>query len=89
MTRSVADINAEIRDIVDRLGRAMLDAMGGQGQKPFQREPLPVRVRGLRDAFRRVGNIAKAALYERELAEIETRAPVSSAVDAPAEGSAP
>ena len=69
--------------------RAMLDALGGRGQKPFQREPLPVRVRGLRDAFRRVGNIAKAALYERELAEIETRAPEAWAVDAPAGGSAP
>jgi len=61
--------------------RAMLDALGGHGPKPFQREPLPVRVRGLRDAFRRVGNVAKAALYERELAEIETRAPEQWAVE--------
>jgi hypothetical protein len=61
--------------------RAMLDAMGGQGPKPFQREPEPVRVRGLRDAFRRVGNVAKAALYERQLAEIETRAPEAWAVE--------
>ena len=69
--------------------RAMLDALGGQGQKPFQREPARVRVCGLRDAFCRVSNIAKAALYERELAEIETRAPEAWAVDAPAGGSAP
>ena len=69
--------------------RAMLDALGGQGPKPFQREPVPVRVRASRDAFRRIGNIAKAALYERRLAEIETRAPEAWAVDAPADGSAP
>lgn len=65
--------------------RAMLDAMGGKARQPFQREPVPVRVRGLRDAFRRVGNIAKAALYERQLAEIETREPEAWAVDASAE----
>jgi hypothetical protein len=52
-------------------------------------EPLPVRMRGLRDAFRRVGNIAKAALHERELVEIETRAPEAWAVDVPAGGNAP
>jgi len=69
--------------------RVMLDALGRQGQKPFQREPVTVRVRGLGDAFRRVGNIAKAALYGRELAEIETRAPEARAVDAPAGGSTP
>jgi hypothetical protein len=46
-------------------------------------------MRGLRDAFRRIGNIAKAAFYERELAEIETRAPEAWAVDAPAGGNAP
>jgi hypothetical protein len=28
--------------------RAMLDALGGQGQKPFQREPVPVRARPAR-----------------------------------------
>ncbi len=69
--------------------RAMLDAQGGKGPKPFQREPEPVRVRASRDAFRRVGNIAKAALYERRLAEIETRAPEAWAVDAAAGGSTP
>jgi hypothetical protein len=69
--------------------RAMLDALGSKGPKPFQREPEPVRVRGLPDAFRRVGNFAKAALYERRLAEIETRAPEAWAVDAPADRSTP
>jgi len=70
--------------------RAMLDALGGsKGPKPFQREPEPVRVRASRDAFRRIGNVAKAALYERRLAEIETRAPEAWAIDAPADGSTP
>ena len=69
--------------------RAMLDAVGGKGPKPFQRESEPVRVRTSRDAFRRIGKITKAAFYERRLAEIETRAPEAWAVDAPAEGSTP
>ncbi len=60
-----------------------------QARFEFQREPEPVRVRASRDAFRRVGNIAKAALYERRLAEIETRAPEAWAVDAAAGGSTP
>lgn len=58
--------------------RAMIDAMRGQGPKPFQR-----------DAFRWVGNIAKAALYGRQVAGIETHAPEPWAIDAPANGSAP
>ncbi len=66
--------------------RAMLDALGTERAKPFQREPEPVRVRALRDAFRRIGNIAKAALYERQLAEIETREPEAWAAE---QGSAP
>lgn len=69
--------------------RAMLDALGGKGQKPFQREPEPVRVRASRDAFRRIGNIARAALYERRLAEIETREPEAWALEGAAGGSAP
>ena len=40
-------------------------------------------------ALRRIGNITKAALYERRLAEIETRAPEAPAIDAPANWSAP
>lgn len=55
--------------------RAMLDAMGGKGPKPFQREPEPVRVRTSRDVFRRLGNIVRAAHYERRLAELERRPP--------------
>lgn len=69
--------------------RAMLDTLGGDGPKRFQREPEPVRVRTSRDAFRRIGNLAKAALYERRLAEIEARAPEAWAIDAPAGGSTP
>ena len=45
--------------------------------------------RASRDALRRIGNIAKAALYGRRLAEIETRAPEAWAIDAPADRSAP
>jgi hypothetical protein len=59
----------------------MFDALGAKGPKPFQREPEPVRVRASRDAFRRIGNIAKAALYERRLAEIEMRAPEAWAIE--------
>ena len=40
-----------------------------------------MRAGGLRDAFRRIGNLAKAALCERRLAEIETRAPEPCAVE--------
>ena len=129
MTRSVADINAEIHDVVDRLGapraerriarrraagikgspwmpkpaefrklvqarfderlrrrercRAMLDAHGvPTGRKGFEREAEPVRLRGSRDAVWRIGNVAKAAHYERRLAVIETREPGAWAVEA-------
>ena len=40
-----------------------------------------MRVRSLCDAFRRIGNLAKAALYEWGLAEIERRAPETWAVE--------
>lgn len=61
--------------------RAMLDVLGGKGPKPFQRESEPVRLRGSRDAFRRIGNIARAAHYERLLASVETREPEVWAVE--------
>jgi len=41
----------------------------------------PVRLRGSRNAFRRIGNIARAAHYERRLATIETRQPESWAIE--------
>jgi hypothetical protein len=55
--------------------RVMRDALGGRGQKPFQHEPEPVRLRGSRDARGRIGNIARAGFYQRRPAEIETREP--------------
>lgn len=64
--------------------RAMLDALAGKAPKRFEPEPVPVRVRTLRDAFRRIGKVAKAACYERELAELEQRAPEPWAIEEPA-----
>jgi hypothetical protein len=40
---------------------------------PHVREPWDVRVRGMRDSFRKVGNILKAITYEQQLAEAEGR----------------
>lgn len=66
--------------------RQMLEAQGGRFEngirvtpgakaKPFQREPEDVRLRGMRDSFRKIGNMGKAARYERELAKLEHREP--------------
>lgn len=63
--------------------RAMLDALGRKSSKQFEPEPEPERVRTMRDAFRRIGKIAKAVYYERELAKLEQRAPEQWAVEAP------
>lgn len=54
--------------------RMMLESARQQpSDQPFQRESWGVRVRGLRDSFRRIGQIAKAANYERQLAAHEER----------------
>lgn len=53
----------------------MADAAAKGENKPFVREPYEVRIRGMRDSFRKVGNIFKAAGYERDLARLEGRAP--------------
>jgi hypothetical protein len=58
---------------------AILRRLVGTGHRAIGREP--VRLRGSRDAFRRVGNIARAAHYERRLAAIETREPESWAIE--------
>lgn len=66
--------------------RAMIEARRTAGRpqpfqrepfqrEPFRREPEPVRVRTSRDVFRRLGNIVRAAHYERRLAELERRPP--------------
>jgi hypothetical protein len=55
--------------------RKMLDAVGKPAAKPFVRETDAERFRGMRDSFRKVGNLFKAAGYERDLARMEGRAP--------------
>lgn len=52
--------------------QAMIEAHG-RPQQAFVPEPPHVRIRGMRDSFRRVGDLAKAIKYERELAAIEER----------------
>jgi hypothetical protein len=66
---------------------AILRRLVGTGHRAIGREP--VRLRGSRDAFRRVGNIARAAHYERRLAAIETRQPESGAIEVGEGRSAP
>lgn len=41
--------------------------------RPYVRESAEVRIKGLRDSFRKFGNVFKAAGYERQLAEREGR----------------
>lgn len=55
--------------------RTMLDLLGKPVEKPFVREPWAVRLRGMRDSFRKVGDTFKAAGYERDLAKEEGREP--------------
>lgn len=55
--------------------RKMQDLLANPVEKPFVREPLPVRLRGMRDSHRKVGNTFKAASYERYLASVEDREP--------------
>lgn len=54
--------------------RAMLDK---SGQAPvvgeFQRDPEDVRLRTIRDSWRRLGNLPRAAKAERDLAKLEDR----------------
>ncbi len=45
-----------------------------KAEAPFEREPLAVRLRSMRDSYRRHGYDAKAAATERELAQEEGRA---------------
>lgn len=55
--------------------RMMLDMVGKPTAKPFVREPDNVRIRGMRDSFRKVGDTFRAARYERMLAGMEEREP--------------
>ncbi len=55
--------------------KALLEQVRTQPDgKPFVREPWEVRVRSLRDSWRKVGNVERAAGYERQLAKHEGRA---------------
>jgi hypothetical protein len=57
--------------------RSMLAAGGtvGEKPKPFVRESQADRLRSMRDSFRKFGNVAKAAQYERESAALDGREP--------------
>jgi hypothetical protein len=50
-------------------------AAAGRPVGAFVPEPLEVRLRAMRDSFQRIGNLVKAGRYERELADLENRAP--------------
>ena len=63
-----------------RKRRRRLEAMADAARKPpvqagFVRESDEVRIRGMRDSFRKVGDLFKAAGYERSLAHMEGREP--------------
>lgn len=53
----------------------MLDLVGRPVAKPFTREPEGVRLRAMVNSFRKVGDLSKAAQYERRLAAEENREP--------------
>lgn len=82
---------AVVTDLAERTKKitrckAMLEAHGGGEPAkpgPFVPEPLDVRLRTMRDGFRRVGQDWKAAKYERQLAEHEGRAVEDWANEAP------
>lgn len=59
-----------------------LEANGDLGDELWSIGTLGAIQRASRDAFRRIGNVAKAAHYERRLAVIETREPEPWAVEA-------
>lgn len=75
---------SEFRELVEprrteaRKGKERLQAMLGVIDKPqavFKPEPYAVRLRSMRDSFRKVGDIGKAAHYEKSLAAHEKREP--------------
>jgi hypothetical protein len=65
----------ERRLLAIRRIKLMIAAAGRPVGASFVPEPLEVRVRAMRDSFARIGNVLKAGRYERELAELEGRAP--------------
>jgi len=77
-----AEFRALVAPQIDlaRKRRRRLEAMADAARRPaqataFVREPYEVRIRGMRDSFRKVGDLYKAASYERQLAGIEKRKP--------------
>lgn len=82
----VAAVDPKLRERQRMLERVK-QMLSGPAEKPkdgpFVPEPIDVRVRSMRDSFRRVGNIVKAAKYEHELAGLESREVETWAVEAP------
>jgi hypothetical protein len=83
---------SEFRELVEprrvhaQRGREKLQAMLAALDRPqaqFKAEPVEVRLRGMRDSFRKVGDIRKAAHYEQVLALHEKRKPEAWAVNVP------
>jgi hypothetical protein len=83
-TKTFRPSPAEIVGIIDpryRERQRMLDrarsllAPIAAAEQPFVQDPLDVRLRTMRDSFRRIGNMAKAAKYETDLAAHEGRSP--------------
>lgn len=70
--RVQAKLDERQRDIA-KLEKMIQRAKGEA--KPYEREPANVRIKGLRDTFKRIGQRHKAAMYEMQLAEMESRAP--------------
>lgn len=62
-------------DRLRKLERMLEEADKIDPAKPFRSEPLDVRLRCMRDSFRKIGDLAKAAKYECDLAKHEKRAP--------------
>jgi hypothetical protein len=73
LMEAVSDVLEERTGLRRRL-RALFDR-ASNASAPFQPEPLEVRIRTMRDSFRRIGNVVKAQQYENELAALERRAP--------------
>jgi hypothetical protein len=87
----VADLMEHIRPALEKRKRQreriaiLIDGASKPAEKPkpepFKAEPLDVRLATMRDSYRRIGDIAKAAKYERELAKLKGREPEDWARD--------
>jgi len=71
----VADRLRKDADRLHKLERMLGEAERHDPKKPFEPEPFDVRLRAMRDSFRKIGNITKAANYEIQLAAHEKRVP--------------